>query len=243
MACRLTGAKAIIWTNVGLLVIGPLGTNFSETLIEILTFPFKKMRLKVWSAKRRPFCLGLNVLNNNHKIFNTNTCINTLRPRQNGCHFPDNNQKHFLEWKSVKISLKFVPRGPINNIPALVQIMVWRRPGNKPSSEPVIVVYWRIYASLCLNEVRHWGWDKMAIILQTTFSHAFHSVNRFKFRFMFHWNRFPVVLLIITQHDAKRPQDIIWSNDSLVWWCISVSLSFNELKFQKLLDMERQDIY
>ena len=54
--------QAIIWTNAGLLLIGPLGTNFSEILIEIITFSFKKMRLKVWSAKRRPFCLGLNVL-------------------------------------------------------------------------------------------------------------------------------------------------------------------------------------
>ena len=52
--------QAIIWTNAGLLLIGPLGTNFSEILIEILTFSFKKMRLKVSSAKRRPFCLGLN---------------------------------------------------------------------------------------------------------------------------------------------------------------------------------------
>ena len=55
--------QAIIWTNAGILLIGPLGTNFSEILIEILTFSFKKMRLKVSSAKRRPFCLGLNVLN------------------------------------------------------------------------------------------------------------------------------------------------------------------------------------
>ena len=55
--------QAIIWTNAGLLLIGPLGTNFSEILIEILTFSFKKMRLKVSSAKWRPFCLGLNVLN------------------------------------------------------------------------------------------------------------------------------------------------------------------------------------
>ena len=54
--------QAIIWTNAGLLLIGPLGTNFSEILIEILAFSFKKMRLKVSSAKRRPFCLGLNVL-------------------------------------------------------------------------------------------------------------------------------------------------------------------------------------
>ena len=54
--------QAIICTNAGLLLIGPLGTNFSEILIEILTFSFKKMRLKVSSAKRRPFCLGPNVL-------------------------------------------------------------------------------------------------------------------------------------------------------------------------------------
>ena len=42
--------QAIIWTNVGLLLIGPWGTNFSEIFIEILTFSFKKMRLKMSSA-------------------------------------------------------------------------------------------------------------------------------------------------------------------------------------------------
>ena len=54
--------QAIIWTNAGILLIGTLGTNFSEILIEIRIFSFKKMGLKVSSAKRRPFCLGLNVL-------------------------------------------------------------------------------------------------------------------------------------------------------------------------------------
>ena len=54
--------QAIIWTNAGILLIGPLGTNFSEISIEIPVFSFKKMRFKVSSAKRRPFCLGLNVL-------------------------------------------------------------------------------------------------------------------------------------------------------------------------------------
>ena len=47
--------QAIIRANAGLLLIGPLGTNFSEILSEIVTFSFKKMRLKVSSAKRRPF--------------------------------------------------------------------------------------------------------------------------------------------------------------------------------------------
>ena len=55
--------QGIIWNNAGILSIGLLGTNFSEILIEILTFSFMKMRLKVSSAKWRPFCLGLNVLN------------------------------------------------------------------------------------------------------------------------------------------------------------------------------------
>ena len=54
--------QAIIWTNAAILLIGPLGTNFSEILIEILAFSFKKMRLKMASAKWRPSCLGLNVL-------------------------------------------------------------------------------------------------------------------------------------------------------------------------------------
>ena len=52
----------IIWTNAGILLIGPLGTDFGEISIKILIFLFKKMRLKVSSANWRPFCLGLNVL-------------------------------------------------------------------------------------------------------------------------------------------------------------------------------------
>ena len=55
---------AIIWTIVGILLIGPSGTNFSEILIGIQTFSFKKSHLKTSSAKWRLFCLGLNGLNN-----------------------------------------------------------------------------------------------------------------------------------------------------------------------------------
>ena len=69
--------------------------------------------------------------------------FNTLRPRQNGCHFADDTFKRiFLNENviiSIQISLKFVPKGPINNIPALVQIMAWRWPGDKPLSEAMIV--------------------------------------------------------------------------------------------------------
>ena len=69
--------------------------------------------------------------------------VNTLRPRQNGRHFADDIFKWiFLNenvWIPIEISLKFAPQGPINNIPALVQIMAWRLPGDKPLSGPMMV--------------------------------------------------------------------------------------------------------
>ena len=103
-----------------------------------------------------------------------NVYINALRARQNGRHFADDTFKRiFLKENvriSIKISLKFVPKGPIDNIPALFQMMAWRRPGDKPLSEAMMVRSRRIYASLGLNELTHWGQDKMVHILQTTFS-------------------------------------------------------------------------
>ena len=73
--------------------------------------------------------------------------INTLRPRQNGRHFADDTFKRiFME--NVNISLKFVPKGLINNIPALVQIMAWRRRGDKPLSEPMMV---RLPTHICVT--------------------------------------------------------------------------------------------
>ena len=65
-----------------------------------------------------------------------------MRPRQNGRHFPDDIFKCiFLNEKisiSITISLKFVPKGQINDNPALVQIMAWSRPGDKPLLEPMM---------------------------------------------------------------------------------------------------------
>ena len=82
--------------------------------------------------------------------------INTLRPRQNGRHFPDDSFKWiFLNenvWISIEVSLKFAPKGPINNIPALVQIMAWRRPGDKPLSEPMMV---SLLTHICVTRP-HW---------------------------------------------------------------------------------------
>ena len=88
-------------------------------------------------------------------------CVNTLRPRQNGRHFPDDNfNSIFLNekvWTLIKISLKFVPKGPIDNIPALVQIMAWRRLGDKSLSEPMIV---RLPTHICITRPQ---WVKQRI--------------------------------------------------------------------------------
>ena len=128
--------QALIKTNTGLLSIGPLGTNFSETFIKIQIFSFTKMHLTKLSEKWWPFCPW------GDKLTVVNCCIpsgtdtfnnlpqseilmfNTLRPRQNGRHFTDNIFNRIFVNENVRISiefsLKFVPKGPINNIPALV---------------------------------------------------------------------------------------------------------------------------
>ena len=96
--------QAIIWTNAGILLIGPLGTNFSEILFGIQTSLFKKMHLKMSSAKWRPICLGLNVLRHHHHgILYRDSCHTVKRlllefslwdERIRTCtaqHFPDPN--------------------------------------------------------------------------------------------------------------------------------------------------------
>ena len=79
-------------------------------------------------------------------------CFNTMRPRQNGCHFPDDLFKCiFLNenvWILIKISLKFVPKCPIDNISALVQIMDCRLVSAKPLSKPMIV---RLPTHICIT--------------------------------------------------------------------------------------------
>ena len=88
-------------------------------------------------------------------IFST-ISFNTLRLRQNGRHFPDDIFKSiFLNENvsiSIKISLKFVPKGQINNIPAMVQIVADQATSHYLNQW--WLVYWRIYASLGLNELK-----------------------------------------------------------------------------------------
>ena len=78
-----------------------------------------------------------------HPMAVTRVINNSLRPRLNRRPFADDIFKCIFlnedEWILPRISLKFVPKVRINNIPALVQIMAWRRPGDKPLSEPTKV--------------------------------------------------------------------------------------------------------
>ena len=82
-----------------------------------------------------------------------------MRPRQNGRHFADDifNSIFLNEnvWTPIKISLKFVPKGAINNIPSLVQIMAWPHPGDKPLSEPMKVI---LLTQICFTRPQWVKW-------------------------------------------------------------------------------------
>ena len=123
------------------------------------------MHLKMLSGKWRPSCFSLNVLRMwcwrrgidkggyhlQQQTWSTSRLswywfckrLNTLKLRQDGHHFADDTSKCiFLNenvWIPITIRMEFVPKGPINNIPALVQIMAWRRLGDKPLSESMMV--------------------------------------------------------------------------------------------------------
>ena len=91
--------------------------------------------------------------------------FNTLRPEQNRRYFADDIFKcvfeNETEWISPRISLKFVPKVRINNIPALVQIMAWRLPGDKPLSEPMMV---NLLTHICVTRPQ-WVKTKMVEVL------------------------------------------------------------------------------
>ena len=91
--------------------------------------------------------LNVDTYNNSYPM---NACLslsssNSLRPRQNGLRFTYDNFKCIFFNENViiaiKISLKFLSKGPIHNISALDQIMAWQRIGDKPSSEPMMTQF------------------------------------------------------------------------------------------------------
>ena len=150
--------QAIIWSNAGILLIESLGTNFSEIWIRVGRFSLKKTHSKLPSEKRQPFVLNLNELTHWgwEKIYAIlQTTFSNARI-------------------SLKISLKFVPKVRINTIPALVQIMSWHWPGDKPLSEPMMVC---LLMHICVTRSQ---WVNVSSIisywykcLQTTFINNF----------------------------------------------------------------------
>ena len=100
--------------------------------------------------------------------------LNTLSPRRNRRHFVKYISKYiFLNENgliSIRISLKFIPMGPINNIPVVIQIMAWRRPGDKPLSylNQWRLFYWRSYTSVVLNGLISYPLDVFHKIIYTS---------------------------------------------------------------------------
>ena len=111
------------------------------------SIPWTIAQVAIWLVWPRSCTYGSATLHKSsydgHDLYVTSCTFNTLRPRQNGRHFAHDTFNHIFvnenEWISIKISLKFVPKGQINNIPSLFQIMAWRRPGDKPLSEAMMV--------------------------------------------------------------------------------------------------------
>ena len=87
----------------------------------------------IWSAHCTDFLLHINFNRISHSF-------NTLMSRQDSHHFGDVIFLNENVRMSIKISVEFVfKKGPMNDLPTLVQIMTWRRPGDKPLSEPMMV--------------------------------------------------------------------------------------------------------
>ena len=103
-----------------------------------------------------------------------------LRPRQNGRHVADDTFKRIFLNETFRISIKISLKGSINNIPALFQIMAWRRSGDKPLSEPMMV---RLLTHICVTRVK-----RKCQHLDSTFSHYLHR----KLSFSRYWDTLQV---------------------------------------------------
>ena len=87
--------------------------------------------------------------------------MNTLRLRQDGCIFPDAIFKWVVFNKKcyilIQISFKYIPKGPINNNPALVHKTAWRQPDDMPISEPAMV---RLLIHIYISRPQWFNWLK-----------------------------------------------------------------------------------
>ena len=123
-------------------------------------------KIEFW-LKWRHFSIMASEITDNPTIVIWRVQVKSLRPRQNGRLFADDTFKRILLNENIRLStknsLKFVPKGPINNIPALFQIMAWRRPGDKPLSEPMLVC---LQTHICVTRPQ-WSWVNSKVNIKT----------------------------------------------------------------------------
>ena len=114
-------------------------------------------RVRVWFGTRQCYSYLSDWFNYDCLVFNK------LRPRQNGCNFSDDISNCIFwnenGWISITISLKFVPKGPIDNIPPLIRIMAWCWPGDKPLSEPMMD---NLLTHICVSRTQ---WVKVNLVM------------------------------------------------------------------------------
>ena len=109
-------------------------------------------------------------------------------------------------WISINISLKFVPRGPMNNIPTLVQVMAWRRPGDKPLSEPMMA---RLPTHICVTRPQ---WVKMSFggIFYIAQSLGYFTLSRLWYRLFIAW---------FTENLPNSETTCSWQKIYMYWQC------------------------
>ena len=159
--------RAIIWNSVGILLIGHVGMDFSELLTGIKTVSFRRMHLKMSSAKWRPFCLGLNHMLQ-ECFTGTGTSLGLPQCQYNDSQYPTHSLAHGkcgsnfrnsifkLIFKLIQncglgprceIALSWMPEDPTNERSTLVQVILRMPPGNKVLFEPILthryVAIWR----------------------------------------------------------------------------------------------------
>ena len=145
-------------------------------------------------------------------------------------------------WISIAISLKFVPKGPINNIPALVQTMAWRRPGDKPLSEPMMI---SLLTHICVTRAQ---WVQIALGNVT----SVHAIYNFSITGSYSWIENDKLYIINNNSHACKHQcqtrdasefydihncqkkNIASQISALRLWHLDISDSIKTLTFVKL---------
>ena len=168
--------------------------------------------------------------------------VNTLRPTKDGCQFPDDIYKClFLNeniWIWIEILLKFTPKDPINNIPALVQIMAWRRPGDKPLSGSMMVSLlmhicvtrpqWVNGVALQIGMFRRLVW--MSVIMIWLVEDIFIWKKIAERVWFIILDFLKSIFLMIYKFNSLRPEDICRSVN--MFWCQAITQTNADLSVE-----------